>query len=387
MPVTLRLGLFYCSIFAGTGVSLPYIAVWFHKQGLNGAQIGAILAAPMLARAITGPGLALWADGFRLRRTAMIWMGAGTVCGYATLGFVHGFWAWGIAWLVGATLIAAIAPLADVLVIRRARADGFAYAWPRGIGSVAYVLGNVVMGLLLTRFPPQIVLWWIVLLAVTMTVSARWLLPPDPVHDGGIQVSGRERLRGLGDLARDKVFVLATVSVGLIQASHAFYYGFSTLLWKAQGLSPGLVGVLWATGVGVEVVFMWTMEPWRRRLGSERLLLLGGAGAVLRWASLAFSPPVWLLFPIQALHALSFTSVYLASLQLVERLAPPKSATAAQMFNSTLSTGLLVGLATFASGPLFDRLGPYGYWAMAALAAAGLTGAFRLQRHLPPEPS
>ena len=379
MPITLRLGLYYATIFAGTGVSLSYIAVWFRAQGLNGAQIGAILSAPMLARVLTGPALGLWADGFRLRRTPMALLGAAAAAGYAALGFMHGFWAWFVAWFVGATAIAALTPLADVVANRRARLDGFVYGLPRGVGSTAYVLANLTMGLLLTRWPPQIVLWWIVVLAVLTIAAARVLLPPDPVHDGA-RVGGRDRLRGLGGLLRDRTFLLAAVSAGLIQAGHAFYYGFSTLIWKAQGLSAALIGMLWAVGVAAEVAFMWFMEPWRRRLGPARLLALGGLGAVVRWTALGLSPPVALLVPLQGLHMFSFTSTYMASLQMMERLAPPQSASAAQTFSSALSTGLLIGIATLASGPLFDAVGAAGYFAMAATAGCGLAGALILVR-------
>ena len=37
-----------------------------------------------------------------------------------------------------------------------------------------------------------------------------------------------------------------------------------------------------------------------------------------------------------------------------------------------------MGLATLASGPLFDRFGAYGYLLMSAMAAAGVVAAFRL---------
>ena len=59
MPRALQLGLFYCAVFAGTGVSLPYMPLWFEAQGLTGAKIGLILAAPMLARIVIAPGLAI----------------------------------------------------------------------------------------------------------------------------------------------------------------------------------------------------------------------------------------------------------------------------------------------------------------------------------------
>jgi PPP family 3-phenylpropionic acid transporter len=93
---------------------------------------------------------------------------------------------------------------------------------------------------------------------------------------------------------------------------------------------------------------------------------------------LAFSPPLWLVFPLQTLHVLSYAATFLASLQLVEKLSTPRNASAAQAINSALSGGLLMGLATMASGPLFDRFGAHGYLLMTLMCLAGLAGAVRL---------
>ena len=100
---------------------------------------------------------------------------------------------------------------------------------------------------------------------------------------------------------------------------------------------------------------MWFLEPWRRRVGPRNLLMLGGAAAVVRWGALAFSPPLWALFPLQMLHALSYAATFLASLLLVEQLSTPRNASAAQSLNSALSGGVLSGVATILSGWLFDR--------------------------------
>src|SRR5262249_38319005 len=140
------------------------------------------------------------------------------------------------------------------------------------------------------------------------------------------------------------------------------------LLWRRQGLPQSLIGLLWGFGVTAEVLFMWFLEPWRRRLGPTRLLLVGGAGAVLRWSLMALAPGPLALFPIQALHALTFSATFMASLRLIEQLSPPESASAAQTLNSVCSGGVMMGAATLASGPLFDALGFGGYWAMAAMA-------------------
>jgi MFS transporter, PPP family, 3-phenylpropionic acid transporter len=198
------------------------------------------------------------------------------------------------------------------------------------------------------------------------------------VHEEGHSAAFSDRMAGLSGLLRDPVFMTAVVSAGLIQSAHAFYYGFSTLAWKRQGIAENLTGVLWATGVTAEIAFLWFLEPWRRRIGPRNLLMLGGAAAVLRWSALAFSPPLWALFPLQTLHALSYAATFLASLLLVEQLSTARNASAAQALNSALSGGVLAGVATIFSGWLFDRAGAHGYLLMAAMSAAGLLGAARL---------
>ena len=110
----------------------------------------------------------------------------------------------------------------------------------------------------------------------------------------------------------------------------------------------------------------------------RNLLVIGGTAALVRWTVLAFSPPLWLLLPMQALHTFTYAATFLASLQLVEKLSTPANASAAQTINSALSGGLLMGAATIGSGWLFDLVGAKGYLAMALMSALGLAGALRL---------
>jgi PPP family 3-phenylpropionic acid transporter len=370
----------------GSGASLPFMPVWFKAHGLSGVQIGIILAAPSFARTLAGPGLALWADGFRLRRTPIVWLGAGAACCFGAIGFVHGFWAWLAAWTLGSTLLGMLSPLTDVIALRGSRRDGFSYGAPRGVGSVGYVVGNVGMGAVMQRASIASVLVWTVAAAALAGVCAR-LLPAEPVHEAGEPPRRSDLAKGLAGLLRDPTFMLAIVSIGLIQASHGFYYAFSTLLWRRQGLPESMIGLLWGFGVTAEVLFMWFLEPWRRRIGPVRLLLVGGGGAVLRWSLMALSPGPAALFVIQVLHAVTFTATFMASLRLIEQLSPPQSASAAQTLNSVFSGGVMMGLVTLASGPMFDSWGFGGYAVMAAVAGLGLTGAAILAARLRTAPA
>ena len=378
MSLPVRLGLFYAAIFIGTGVSSPYLPVWFADHGMSGAQIGLILSLPMLARAVTAPLLAIWADSFRLRRTALAFLALGVTLAYALMALPGGFAWWTVVWFAASSMFSTLSPLTDVIVLRRARLDGFNFGWPRGIGSAAFIVGNIGMGALLTRNSSDLVLVWMVAAVAASALAGRFLLPPDAVHEEGHAAAFSDRMAGLGGLLRDPAFMTAVVSAGLIQSAHAFYYGFSTLAWKQQGIPESMTGILWAVGVTAEIAFMWFLEPWRRRVGPRNLLMLGGVAAIARWTALAFSPPLWMLFPLQTLHTLSYAATFMASLQLVEQLSGPRNASAAQALNSALSGGVLSGLATMASGPLFDHFGARGYLLMTAMCVVGVVGALRL---------
>ncbi|WP_183251519.1 MFS transporter [Brevundimonas basaltis] len=383
MTAAQRMALQYVLLFGATGVSLPFAGLWMRAQGLSGAEIGTLLAAPMLARIVTGPLLAVWADGFRYRRTPIALMGLVMAAGYGLAGLSDLYAVRALGWFIGATAMGVLVPLSDVMTLRLAGRLGFSFSLPRGAGSAAFVVANVGMGGLLLHAPVDSVIVWLVAASLGLAVVAASALPAEPVADG-VAVPGLERFRGLGRLLGDPVFMTAIFAIGAVQGAHAFQYGFSAILWKTQGISEAVTGQLWAFGVIVEIALMWLFEPWRRRvgIGPWSLLMVGSAAAVLRWGVMALAPPLWLLWPLQALHALTFAATFLAGLQIVERLSPSHSHTAAQTLSSVLSAGVLIGLATALSGPLYDRFGAGGYWAMAAMAAAGLIAALPLRRRL-----
>ena len=379
MPTVLRLGLVYAALYVGNGASTPFMPVWLSERGLTGAQVGLVLSLPMLLQIVTSPLLALWADRFRLRRTPIAWLAAGTCATYLALAGLHDLAGLAAAWLLAASLYLALPPLIDVIALSRAQSEGFNYGLPRGLGSAAYIGAAIVTGSLVTAVSVDVALGWMILAAGLTALGARFVLPPDPAP-GPAAAGAGGGLEGLKALARDPVFLLAVGSAGLIQSAHAFYYAFSALAWKAQGLPETLTGLLWGLGVAVEVVFLWFGAGLQGRLGPRNLLVIGGAAGVLRWTLLSFSPPLWALVPLQALHALTYTAVFLASIQLAARLSDARTASAAQLVNAALQGGVLCGLATLASGPLFDAAGAKGYLAMAVMAAAGLAGALGLCR-------
>lgn len=381
LTTPLRQAVFYTLLFAGTGASLPFMPLWLKTHGMTSAQIGLILAAPLLLRAVTGPLGGVWAERFSLYRTPIMILAASGAAFYLLINLGTAFppvrfTAYLLLFTLGFSCVNAASPLVDAMTLQLARRDSFAYAVPRAAGSSAFIFTNIVLGFLLVFLSSDTIIVWMIAAAAATAIGARYLLGDearvDSPHADQPQRSGRARVLVL---MRNKGFVLLLVAFGCMQAAHSFYYAFSTIIWKERGLSSATCGYLWATGVASEVAFMAFGEGLRRRLGPWRLLVLGGLCGVIRWGAMMTLPPVWLLWPLQMLHAMTFAAAYLAGLDLVHRLTPKGYEGLAQTLNAAYTSGLMLGIGTLASGAVYVALGSRGYGLMAVIAAVGLGAA------------
>lgn len=370
-----RQAVFYALMLIGTGASLPYMPLWFAARGMTGAQIGLILALPLLLRAVTGPIIGVWADRFALYRTPLILMAAAGSALYALLLPAALFTEarlvlFAVVWTVSFTFMTSLGALADAMTMELARREGFDYSVPRAVGSAAFIAANIAVGYILKWLGVDTVLIWMIAVGALTAWTARFVLPPVPrLETAALPEAGWVRLRRL---AASHDFLWLMIALGCIQAAHAFYYGFSSLIWKRQGLGGDMIGYLWAMGVVAEVLMLAFGLRMRRRFGVWNLLIGSGVLSVVRWGAMALLPPVWMLWPLQMLHAASFAACYLAGLELTRRFAPAGYESLAQSVSAAYVVGVMMGLATLASGPIYDVLGPRGYGVMAGFAAAGL---------------
>ncbi len=367
----LRVALVFCALFGATGMLMPFLAPWLQEaRGLSGFEVGAIFAAAQLSRIAVAPPLATWADGLRDRRTPILFFAVAAVLAYSVFFSVRGFWPIFAAAFLATLMIQQIMPLTEAMALRRSQEGPISYGVLRGLGSGAFILANALGGAAVAAFGLTIVPQWaLAALALAVVAAACLAKDPSPPHAGVMDF--QTRLREGAKLLKRQRFLLVVVGAGLIQCSHAFYYIFSAPLWTGQGLSPGVIGLLWGFGVSAEVVLFLTLVRWERRFPPELFMLIGAGAAVLRWAMMGFAPlgpGLWLL---QALHAFSFAATHVGTMRVIQREAPEAVAGLAQTLYAALGGGLLLGIATLASGALYDGVGAQGYWVMAATAALG----------------
>jgi len=378
----IRSTLLACLFFAGFGCLIPFLPLWLEKvHGFSGTQIAVVLAVAGFSRAVVGPVSAAWADGRADRRAPLFLFTGVLTAGFLALRFLDGFNAVFALILLLDIAYWGLLPVVETTLLRLTRTGRPSYGFARGLASAAFVAGTTIVGLLNDTLRSYWPIWGFLLaISAMMVMSSAWM-PREPVLAATEKsMPFGERLRsGLGML-RNPAFTLFICAAGLIQASAAFLYTSGSLVWSnAQGFSSSTIALLWNIGVLAEVGFLMFLGNWSAKFRPETLIVAGGIGAVVRWTALAALPPLWLLVPLQLLHALSFAATFLGGMRFIQTIHGDDRAPTAQMIYMGLANAPAYAAAVLISGPLYDRVGAPGYLAMTAVAAVGLVLAIMLR--------
>jgi PPP family 3-phenylpropionic acid transporter len=353
----------YAAIFAFAGIQLPFLPVWLAAKGLDAREVGLVLATAMVARPVIVPVVTRIADRHGWAKGPLV-LSAWLACiSFFAVALSDGFAAILITFAISALPQAVVMPFTESYALRGLAERGFAYGPVRLWGSVTFIAANLGGGLLLQRFGALDIVWALVAALIATALAASLQTPLAAMRSKDVQAAPARP-----PLWRSRRFVAVVVAAGLIQASHAVYYGFASLQWAARGLDGTAIGALWAIGVIAEIVLFAASGRFLTGLRPFDLLAIGAGGAVLRWSVMAFDPPTALMPALQCLHALTFGATHLGAMLALGRFAAEhRGATAQGDYSAVVATmsAAAMGLA----GVLVEAFGAYSYLAMAAAAA------------------
>jgi PPP family 3-phenylpropionic acid transporter len=364
-----RLALFYAALFVTLGVQMPFLPVWLAAKGLDPQTIGIVLALPMVVRLFAIPMATRAADRHDAIRAVIVTAAALATAGFGGLGLVQGPLLIAALYALACAAYMPLFTLSDVYALRGLPPYRRAYGPVRLWGSAGFIVVSLGAGALLDVIAHGDLIWLIVA-AMLLCTAAACILPalsPHPAGAAATPATATSMLRAPG-------FIAVAAAGSLVQASHALYYGFSTINWQAAGFNGGTIGALWALGVLAEIALFALSARLPAAVTPAVLLLIGAAGALIRWSVMALNPPAALLPLLQCLHGLSFGATHLGTVAYIARVAPVGLAATAQGAIAVAHSLVIAG-AMGLSGLLYGRFGGAAYGAMAVLAAAGFVAA------------
>ena len=366
----LRASIFHFTVFTTNGAASAYFGAWMIGHGISPGQIGIVNAAPLFVLLLINVFVGKLADRAGDWRQMIILLAV--LAGITPFGlfFVTGFVGVLIVWTVFSIPSGSLPPVVDAATLRMTQRNGTSFGAIRGWGTLGSMAATAVTGLIVGWLGPSSFMPVLVGFAVVRTLLSFQLpLFRAPARVATLADNG-QRAGKLKEVLKPW-FVLPLVAFALVQATHFILSGFASLAWKQQGISDGVLGLLIATSPAAEAVIMFVWQRIGKRVSARQMILAACVVTVFRWTAVAMSPPVWVLFLLQTLHAVTFAVGYLGTVHFIANWTSEDIAAEAQSFSFVLQQGTAV-VALVLFGWLFGLFGPAAFLAAAAM---GLIGA------------
>ncbi|MHB1102782.1 MAG: MFS transporter [Devosia sp.] len=364
----LRATAFYFTFYMSAAAGTVYAGIWLQQKGMSSEQIGIINALPVLVMLVLNLVVGRVADKASDWRQVIV-IGA-LAAGVIPIGlfFVHDFWGILLFWTLAAIPIASISPVADAATMRMTRRNGADYGVIRAWGSVGYTAVIFITGYFVAWFGGGIFLPLFVGMALLRGLISLCL--PNfraPKNEQTLTVKP-----GAGRLLEvmKPWFLLPLVGWAMVFGTHLVLNAFSALLWKEQGISADIIGLLIAVGALAESAMMFVFGRFTRRFSARGLILFSAVVSAIRWAAMGFSPGVDILFGLQLLHSITFAMGFMGCVHFIANWTSEDIAAEAQSFFQVLQQAMSV-IALVAFGWLVGLMGAKAYLVAAAFAGLG----------------
>lgn len=373
LPVTWRLAGFYAAAFLTIGVFMPFWPPFLEDRGLGPEEIGFLLGLATASKVLGSPFFAHLSDRFGSRRRLMIGIALAALAAFVFYAEATTFETLMLGAIFTGLTFPALLPLGENTTLMAARIKHFDYGRVRLWGSIAFIIASSAGGLWVDH-AGVVAIPWLVIGGMALLVISCLMIPDIRV------TPARQGWRSFRGLLGNRTFVLFMLTAGLIQCSHAAFYGFSTLHWRAAGLSESTIGLLWAESVAAEVVLFSFSGAIVRRVGITRLFAYAAIIGVVRWSVTAAGTDLMVLALVQALHAATFGATHLAAMHFIQRAIPESVSATAQGLYSAIVMGLMLAITMAATGALYAAIGGGAFFAMAVMCLGGLICAALLAR-------
>jgi MFS transporter, PPP family, 3-phenylpropionic acid transporter len=354
---------FYFCFFAAIGCLVPYMNLYFSRQGLSGAQIGWLGSVAPLIALIANPFWGTVADRWQIHKWVLA--GCAFIGGAVSLLFlVTSEFHW---LLVLATVLSffrtPIGSLVDSTVVDMVRKAGTHYGRQRLWGSIGFVATAFGLGQVLSDQKLESAFWLHgILLGILCAVVSLQL----PIS----RRSEVEAMRsGLYRLTRQRHYITFLLALALLGMGTSSYANFLALHLVALGGDDRMVGLAWAVNAVAEIPIMFLGGRWFARFRYGRVLILAFGGYALVWTLMALSTSPLQVVLSTALIGFCYGSMWVAAVHYASEAAPPGLSATAQALVGAAHAGLGWSLGAVIGGYVWDAYGGQVVFAIAASAA------------------
>lgn len=357
----------FTALYVAIGALAPYLPIYYDSLGLGLDAIGLLSALYAAAAMLGAPLWGATADRFGSTRPILAVAAACATLAASALAVATGTAFIALAAVALALAMSGIMPILDAraLELTGGRSD---YARFRVWGSGSFIVAVVLTGWA-TEWLGAGGMFAILVPALGATVLLGLGIRSRPT------IAPLARLTAVGSVLRSRPLVRFLVVVLITWTSSTTINAFFSIHLVEIGAPQSLVGVAWALGAAVEVPIMLAFPALVRRMGLERLLLVGTILFALRAAAIVVTRDPLVVTLSMLLHGGAFALFLVGGVMYVARRAPPGAAATAQGMLVAIVFGLAQVVGPSIGGLLAESVGlqvTFGLAGIGSLAAVGV---------------
>ena len=346
-----RLSRFYFFYYFFVGLFVPYWGLYLQSKSFTAFQIGILLSLFQVSR-IFAPNFWGWLADHTNKRARWIRLASFIGC----LGYIGIFWAdsFFLIFLVMMSMslfTSSTIPLAESLTLSHIASTNGSYSNIRLWGSVGFIIASFFLGILIDRYSVTILVW--ALLFTQLIILLLSFSIPDKKFE---LISDTKR--SIFKILKKPEVISLLIGCALMVSSHGLLYNFYSIFLKEQGYSSSLIGILWSIGVIFEIFIFILMPKILSKFNLKEVLLISLFLAVIRFFLIGnYVDILWILILAQILHAATFGSFHVASVELVSVHFNREHHSRGQSIYNSITYGLGGTIGGLGGGLMIDQYG------------------------------
>ena len=245
-------------------------------------------------------------------------------------------------------LFSPIIPISETFCLGHNDSFNNSYGKVRLAGSFAFFLGVIIFGKLIDIFsirvfPIVCFISSLFLLLCAFSLGKKKILKPNILYENKLK-----------QLIKRKPIITIIIFCSIIQSCHAMYYGFSTILWKENGLDYSQIGYLWGCGIIAEIILFYKVSRFKIKNNYRSLLILCGLISASRWLLTFITFNFYFLLILQTFHAVSFAFTHYLLMYFIYNYVPKKLRLISNYFYSALSGGFFMIILSILCGVTYN---------------------------------